>query len=60
MSKFAGNCAAEKISDSWPSIYYYLFGIAMVRSENGVFHINILRAFTKSQHVIFKSSISER
>ena len=62
ISKFAENYAADKVSYSWPSIYYHIFGIAMVSTRNRVFseHINILRTFTKSPNVISKSSISKR
>ena len=37
ISKFAENCAADKVSHSWPSIYYHFFGIAIVSSRNRVF-----------------------
>ena len=37
ISKFAENCAADKVSYSWPSIYYHFFGIAMISSRNMVF-----------------------
>ena len=37
MSKFTENCSADKMSHSWPSIYYHIFGIIdMVSSRNRV------------------------
>ena len=37
ISKFAENCAADKVSYSWPSIYIHFFGTAMISSRNRVF-----------------------
>ena len=36
ISKFTENCSADKMSHSWPSIYYHIFGIDMVSARNRV------------------------